>query len=135
MLIENLISKIEKLKEKTFTKSEIIKIISEGTEKVRPDIISGDVVICPERYSIYVNGQEHKTTKKIFELTYYLMSNKNKMMTKKRILNHVWGTEVIVDPRTVNVHVRGIRRIVGDHCIKTIKTQGYGWMENTFSNE
>ena len=128
MLIENLVSKIEKLKENVFTKSEIIRIISEGSETVRPDIISGDVVICPERYSIFVKGKEHTTTKKIFELVYYLMSNKNKMMTKKRILHHVWGTEVIVDPRTVNVHVRGARIITGDY-IKTTKTQGYGWME------
>jgi len=134
MIIENLINRIKDLNATTFTKNEILKIISECNDTVRPDLTSGDIRICPERYSIFVKGKEHKTTRKVFELTYYLMSNKNKMINKKRILKNVWGTEVIVDIRTVDVHIRGARKIIGNY-IKTIKTQGYGWMEDTFSNE
>lgn len=126
MTTDILIKKINDTGKDIFTREDIINIIS---HIVRPTISSGCVTINPDKYAIIVNGKEHIVAKKIFELSYYLMSNKNRIMNKNKILDDVWGTDIIVDDRTIDVHVRKIRILTGDF-IKTIKTQGYSWVEN-----
>lgn len=126
MLIENLIKKIKESEKESFTKDDVIKLIS---ETYRPIITSNGVTINPESYTITVNGKEHTVAKKIFELSYYLMCNKNKMINKGKILDNVWGRDIIVNDRTIDVHIRKARIVTGEF-IKTIRTQGYGWIEN-----
>jgi len=126
MIKEILIRKLEDTGKSLFTKEDIIEILNETS---RPPIASGNVIIKPENYTISVDGKDHLVPKKIFELSYYLMSNKNKMMKRDNIINMVWGTDVIVGHRTIDVHIRKIRMITGDR-IKTVKTQGYSWVEN-----
>ena len=125
-LINNIVKRVNESPKDLFTKEDIIKIL---TETSRPSIKSGGVIIDPESYTIIANGGEHIAPKKIFELTYYLMANKNKMMDRESILKNVWGTDIIVGHRTIDVHIRKIRMIAGDY-IKTFKSKGYAWMEN-----
>lgn len=125
-LINNIVKRVNESPKDLFTKEEIIKIL---TEISRPPIKIGGVIIDPESYTIIANGGEHVVAKKIFELTYYLMANKNKMMDRANIIKNVWGTDVIIGHRTIDVHIRKIRMIAGNY-IKTFKSNGYAWMEN-----
>lgn len=126
-MINNLIAKIKNSNKYYFTKEEIIEIIKDNG---RPILESEGIIVDPDTYTITVNEQKHTAPKKLFDLVYYLISNKNKMMNKSKILANVWGTDVIVDPRTIDVHIRKIRIIIKKDLIKTIKCRGYGWLEN-----
>ena len=108
-MINNLIAKIKNSNKYYFTKEEIIEIIKDNG---RPILESEGIIVDPDTYTITVNEQKHTAPKKLFDLVYYLISNKNKMMNKSKILANVWGTDVIVDPRTIDVHIRKIRIII-----------------------
>lgn len=76
-------------------------------------------------YTVKVNGREISLPKKEFELLYYLAQNPNKVFSREDLLQHIWGTDVYVVPRTVDVHIRKVREKIGDDYITTVKGVGY----------
>jgi len=78
-----------------------------------------------ERYLILKEDTEVSLPKKEFELLLLLTSKPNKVFTREEIFTNVWGNQVIVGDRTIDVHVRKIREKIGVDCIKTIKGVGY----------
>jgi two-component system alkaline phosphatase synthesis response regulator PhoP len=76
-------------------------------------------------YTVKVEGKEVVLPKKEFELLYFLMKNPNKVFNRDELLQNIWGTDVYVLARTVDVHIRKIREKVGEDYIKTIKGVGY----------
>jgi len=78
-----------------------------------------------ERYLILKDKNEITLPKKEFELLLLLTSKPNKVFTRKEIFTQVWGNQVIVGDRTIDVHMRKIREKIGDDCIKTVKGVGY----------
>ena len=74
---------------------------------------------------VYKEGQELSFPKKEFELLALLISKPGKVFTREVILESVWGGEVVVGDRTIDVHIRKLREKLGDHYIKTIKGVGY----------
>lgn len=78
-----------------------------------------------EKYVVYQKGRELSFPKKEFELLALLISMPSKVFTREHILATVWGGEVIVGDRTIDVHIRRLREKLGNHCIKTIKGVGY----------
>jgi two-component system alkaline phosphatase synthesis response regulator PhoP len=78
-----------------------------------------------EEYKIVKEGQEIILPRKEFELFYLLASKPGKVFTREEILNKVWGNEVVVGGRTIDVHIRKLREKIGDDFIKTIKGVGY----------
>ena len=74
---------------------------------------------------VKVNGEELNLPKKEFELLSLLTSSPGKVFTREIILNTIWGEEVIVGDRTIDVHIRKLREKIGDDYIKTIKGVGY----------
>lgn len=76
-------------------------------------------------YTVTVKGQEVSLPKKEFELLYYLARNPNKVLTREDLLHHIWGTDVYVVPRTVDVHIRKVREKIGEAYITTVKGVGY----------
>lgn len=76
-------------------------------------------------YTVTVKGKEISLPKKEFELLYYLAQNPNKVMTREDLLHHIWGTDVYVVARTVDVHIRKVREKVGEDYITTVKGVGY----------
>ncbi len=76
-------------------------------------------------YTITVNGKEISLPKKEFELLYFLAKNPNKVLTRDELLQHVWGVDVYVVARTVDVHIRKVREKIGDDYIATVKGVGY----------
>jgi two-component system, OmpR family, alkaline phosphatase synthesis response regulator PhoP len=83
------------------------------------------LTIDPERYIVQYQGKDFTLAKKEFELLYLLASKSGRVFLRNEILNQVWGSEVIVGDRTIDVHVRKIRQKLGVDCITTVKGVGY----------
>lgn len=85
----------------------------------------GGIEINREEYKIVNNGQEIILPRKEFELLSLLTSKPNKVFKREVILNKVWGSEVVVGGRTIDVHIRKLREKIGDEHFKTVKGVGY----------
>src|SRR6478609_4955729 len=97
------------------------KVESEGYESLT---IAG-IEINREEYKIVRDGKEIFLPKKEFELFYLLASKPGKVFKRDDILDKVWGNEVVVGGRTIDVHIRKLREKIGDDFFKTIKGVGY----------
>lgn len=95
------------------------------TKKTGKAIRLGDLLIDPEQYLVVVGEKEVILAKKEFELLYLLASKPGRVFLRNEILNQVWGNEVIVGDRTIDVHIRKIRQKMGVDCITTVKGVGY----------
>lgn len=97
----------------------------------KPDntLDSQKIVIHHERYTVEKDGVEIELPKKEFELLALLMSRPSKVFTRDEILEKVWGEDVFVGDRTIDVHVRKLREKLGDSCIRTLKGVGYKFEE------
>jgi len=90
------------------------------------DIVQvGNIIINREEYKIVNNGVELILPRKEFELLSLLTSKPNKVFKREVILDSVWGNEVVVGGRTIDVHIRKLREKIGEHHFKTIKGVGY----------
>lgn len=85
----------------------------------------GDLLINREKYSVTYKGADIVLARKEFELLSLLASKPGKVFLRNEILNQIWGTEVIVGDRTIDVHIRKIRQKLGIDCITTVKGVGY----------
>ncbi len=85
----------------------------------------GDLIIDREEYKITLNKNEILLPRKEFELLYLLASKPGKVFKREVILEKIWGHEVVVGDRTIDVHIRKLREKLGDTRIKTIKGVGY----------
>lgn len=85
----------------------------------------GDLSIDREKYIVTSKDEEIILARKEFELLALLASKPSKVFLRNEILHKVWGTEVIVGDRTIDVHIRKIRQKLGDECITTVKGVGY----------
>jgi two-component system, OmpR family, alkaline phosphatase synthesis response regulator PhoP len=96
-------------------------------QNVPQEIIIGPLVINREKYTVTLKGKQIVFPKKEFEILAYLASNPGKVFHRDKILNDVWGTDIFVVERTIDVHVRKIREKLGSHedLIETIKGVGY----------
>ena len=85
----------------------------------------GDIVIDKEKHLTTYKGQEVIFAKKEFKLLKLLISKPGKVFTREEILEKVWGTDIVVGDRTIDVHIRKLREKLADHYIKTVKGVGY----------
>ncbi|MEY2596759.1 MAG: hypothetical protein RL634_1526 [Bacteroidota bacterium] len=85
----------------------------------------GDLRIEPEEYLVYFKNEPISLAKKEFELLAYLASKPGRVFLRNEILNKIWGNDVIVGDRTIDVHIRKIRQKLGIDCITTVKGVGY----------
>ncbi|MEP2447032.1 MAG: response regulator transcription factor [Balneola sp.] len=88
-----------------------------------------NITIDRDRYIVYKDGEEFHLPRKEFELLFFLASRKGKVLDRQTLLNKVWGDNIYVVDRTVDVHVRKIREKLGDHYIETVKGVGYRFKE------
>ena len=117
-----LISRIKALLKrfKTITKSE------DDNELI---IKQSNLVIDKERYIVIKNGKELILPKKEFELLVLLISKPDRVFTRDEIFSSVWGDNIIVGDRTIDVHIRKLREKIGEEHIKTIKGVGYKYVD------
>lgn len=88
-----------------------------------------DLEIDKDRYIVLRGEKEFQLPRKEFELLFFLASRKGKVLDRQTLLNKVWGDNIYVVDRTVDVHVRKIREKLGDHYIETVKGVGYRFKE------
>lgn len=84
-----------------------------------------NLTIDPSKFEVTVDSKDVTLAKKEFELLYLLASRPGRVFLRNEILNQVWGNEVIVGDRTIDVHIRKIRQKLGLDCITTVKGVGY----------
>jgi two-component system, OmpR family, alkaline phosphatase synthesis response regulator PhoP len=94
-------------------------VVAEGPHEV------GGLQIDREKYLVRRDGKEFIFPRKEFELLALLVSKPGKVFTRNEILNYVWGEEVVVGDRTIDVHIRKLREKLGEQYIKTVKGVGY----------
>ena len=90
-----------------------------------PKVVVGDLSIDKTSYTVKVKGNNMTLPKKEFELLYFLAQNPNKVFSRDDLLQNIWGTDVYVLARTVDVHIRKVREKIGDGYITTVKGVGY----------
>jgi two-component system alkaline phosphatase synthesis response regulator PhoP len=88
-------------------------------------IEQGDIIIDPEQFMVYYKNNPINLAKKEFELLHFLATKPGRVFLRNEILSQIWGSEVIVGDRTIDVHIRKIRQKIGIECIKTVKGVGY----------
>lgn len=112
---------------KALLKRRSIKIEDTETGSVNK-IISGDLVIDKERYLVIKKGKDISLPRKEFELLSLLISKPEKVFTREEIFDRIWGENIIVGDRTIDVHIRKLREKIGEKYIKTVKGIGYKYV-------
>ncbi len=95
------------------------------SKKENPVIRIGDLTIDKSSYTVLRGNEPVTLPKKEFELLYYLAENPNKVHTRDELLQNIWGSDVYVLARTVDVHIRKVREKIGEGYISTLKGVGY----------
>ena len=99
-------------------------------EEFASDVLKiGSLTIDREAYKIILKGKELILPRKEFELLSLLTSKPGKVFKREEILDKVWGNEVIVGGRTIDVHIRKLREKIGDDSFKTVKGVGYKFVD------
>ncbi|MGI6144291.1 MAG: response regulator transcription factor [Clostridia bacterium] len=98
-------------------------------------IVRGNLKLYPERYEAYINDELLDLTLKEYQLLRQLITNPGKVYTREYLLENIWGYEYIGDTRTVDVHIRNLRKKLEQNCadsilIETIRGIGYRWNDN-----
>ena len=101
----------------------------DDSEQTANKLEGHDLQIDKDRYIVLQEGNEFQLPRKEFELLFFLASRKGKVHDRQTLLNKVWGDNIYVVDRTVDVHVRKIREKLGDHYIETVKGVGYRFKE------
>jgi two-component system alkaline phosphatase synthesis response regulator PhoP len=96
-----------------------------NSAEINAEVEIGSIRIDREKYLVYKGEETHSLPKKEFELLALLLSKPGKVFTREVILETIWGTDVVVGDRTIDVHIRKLRERLGDENIETIKGVGY----------
>jgi two-component system alkaline phosphatase synthesis response regulator PhoP len=99
--------------------------VADAQEELGDIYVVGDITINKEEYKVLVKDRELVLPRKEFELLTLLTSKPNKVFKREAILDTVWGSEVVVGGRTIDVHIRKLREKIGDDYFKTVKGVGY----------
>lgn len=105
--------------------SKVNSLFRRISKDVDQNINLGELIINREKFSVRYKNEDIILARKEFELLSLLASKPSKVFLRNEILNQIWGTEVIVGDRTIDVHIRKIRQKLNLDCIKTVKGVGY----------
>jgi two-component system, OmpR family, alkaline phosphatase synthesis response regulator PhoP len=109
-------------------KSNLRKFSGAFSEKTLPSKVKiGPLIIDRDKYTIHIDGTERIFPRKEFEILYYMANNPGRVFSRGTLLKEIWGEDVLVVDRTVDVHIRKIREKLDNHfdLIETIKGVGY----------
>lgn len=93
------------------------------------EILIHDLKICPDEFYVYRKNKKIRLPKKEFMLLHYLASKPGKVFTREKLLKKIWGSDVLVVDRTIDVHIRKLREKLGKKYIETIKGVGYKFLK------
>ncbi|MEO5681963.1 MAG: response regulator transcription factor [Chitinophagaceae bacterium] len=103
----------------------LFRRINKSESEASSSLQFDNLLIDPQQYIVKVNNEEMTLAKKEFELLYLLAARPGRVFLRNEILNQVWGNDVIVGDRTIDVHIRKIRQKLDMDCITTVKGVGY----------
>lgn len=103
----------------------LLRRIFMSSSELKDVLDFGNIIINRKEYFVELNGKKIVLPRKEFELLYLLASEPKKVFKRDVIMNTVWGNEVVVGNRTIDVHVRKLREKIGDNYIQTTKGIGY----------
>jgi len=115
VLVSKVKALLRRLKESDSSADSIVKI--------------GDIIIYKDEYKITKKGEEITLPRKEFELLSLLVTKPGKVFKRDEILDKVWGNDVVVGGRTIDVHIRKLREKIGDKSFKTVKGVGYKFVD------
>ncbi|WP_346855639.1 response regulator transcription factor [uncultured Draconibacterium sp.] len=118
-----LVSRVKALLKRTGEATQPVEVVDTNTVTI------GDLLIDKERYLIRISDTEMILPRKEFELLSLLVSKPGKVFTREEIYFSVWGENVVVGDRTIDVHIRKLREKIGNDHIKTLKGIGYKFVE------
>jgi two-component system alkaline phosphatase synthesis response regulator PhoP len=98
-------------------------------ETVKELLEFDNLLIDQEEYKVTLNESELSIPRKEFELLYLLASKPGKVFKRERIMEKIWGSDVVVGDRTIDVHIRKLREKIGDQYFKTVKGVGYKFIQ------
>jgi len=125
-VIENIVSEIKELPGTLVQKDAVIKIIAEFFSGIQYPVLEyDDFTVDLNSYNILYAGKKVHVPKKELQIVYHLVKNAGRLISREELLRDVWGTSVIVGPRTIDVHIRKIRRKFPTLRLKTVKGLGY----------
>jgi len=127
MTLNALLKQLQNSEKPYYSKGEIINLVEKMIPKKEKIVENNGVVVDLEKYVISYKDMCSTFPRKVTELTYYLITNPGRIVKRDEILSQVWGDDVIVSDRTIDVHIRKIRQALNFDCIKTIKGVGYQW--------
>ncbi len=94
-------------------------------EQTVKEIIDRNIRIDLDGYSVYVDEEEVKLTRKEYSLLVELIQNSGKVLSRKELINHLWGDNYFGDARNIDTHIKNIRRKINSENIRTVKGIGY----------
>ena len=103
----------------------LLRRSKKNIEKEVDEIEFGDLRINREKYKVYTSDRSISLPRKEFELLNLLASKPDKVFKREKIMEKVWGEQVVVGDRTIDVHIRKLRKKIGDKYFKTVKGVGY----------
>lgn len=118
-----LVSRVKALLKRTGEATQPVEVVDTNTVTI------GNLLIDKERYLIRIGDNEMILPRKEFELLSLLVSKPGKVFTREEIYFSVWGENVVVGDRTIDVHIRKLREKIGNEHIKTLKGIGYKFVE------
>jgi two-component system alkaline phosphatase synthesis response regulator PhoP len=125
-VVENIINRINETEKDNFTKEEIIKLLKGvGGINTLPTITLNDITLIPEKFKAMIGDKEVTLTFKEFYLLYMLMENPERTFTRDEMLSNIWGDDVFVGHRTVDVHICKVNKKFGKPITTTTKGKGY----------
>ncbi|NDG45668.1 MAG: DNA-binding response regulator [Flavobacteriia bacterium] len=98
-------------------------------ETVKELLEFDNLLIDQEEYKVTLNESELSMPRKEFELLYLLASKPGKVFKREKIMEKIWGSDVVVGDRTIDVHIRKLREKIGDRYFKTVKGVGYKFIQ------
>jgi two-component system alkaline phosphatase synthesis response regulator PhoP len=129
-IAENIINKLNKLNKENFTKDEIFKLVLDVTKDNQVKFIEcGDIKLDRTDMTISVKGEKTRVEKLSFNLLVYLIDNNGETVSRDILMRDVWGEEVCVTTRTIDVCICKLRNIIGKEKIQTIKKVGYSFVK------
>jgi two-component system, OmpR family, alkaline phosphatase synthesis response regulator PhoP len=103
----------------------VLRRVRDSANPPENNLVFENLTIDRDRYVVLKNKQEFRLPRKEFEVLYLLASQAGKVLSRQHLLNEVWGANIYVIDRTVDVHIRKIREKLGDSLIETVKGVGY----------
>lgn len=102
---------------------------TDTSTKSSTELTLGELIIDHEKYQVTFKGKVLDLPRKEFELLSLLTSKPGKVFPREEIMDRIWGNDVVVGGRTIDVHIRKLREKIGDNAIKTVKGVGYKYEE------